>query len=500
MMVGACLAVSAFGVMAQDAPRDVRLTFLHTNDTHGHLLPFSYPEVASPTSMVSLVKARRDIGGAARRATLIKRIKQQNTHTTLTVDAGDICDGTPFSTEYHGDADIAAMNAIGYDFACPGNHEYNTTPAQVRKMIADAKFPLLSANTTVKETGKLLYTPYVIKNVDGVNIAFFGLLTFEARTYPAAREAYEMEPPIETAKKLVPELKKKADIVVAVTHIGVETDIELAAAVPQIDVIIGAHSHTLVPKPLLIPHPTDLRRNSIHGTLIVQDHQWGGSLGKLDLTLHKEPDEAWTISKYDGELIPVTANIPEDSETAAVVAKFWEPIKAKYGAVVGKAEGDFTEIGSNQAEYNLVADAVREQTGAEFDMENQGGVRAPIVRGAITYGDMVNVDPFGNTIVTFKATGKQIKEMLAKHRPAVSGIRYVYERGELKQATLGGKPIEDARIYSGVTNNYFARFLLEGIEDKTDTKKPRLDAVIAYIKAKGSIKPAYDDRRIVKLR
>ena len=103
-----------------------------------------------------------------------------------------MCDGTPFSVEYHGDADIAAMNAIGYDIACPGNHEYNNTLAQVRKMIAGAKFPLISANTLVKADGKSLYTPYVIKVIGDVRIAFFGLLTYDAHTYPAARTDLQM--------------------------------------------------------------------------------------------------------------------------------------------------------------------------------------------------------------------------------------------------------------------------------------------------------------------
>ncbi len=499
-LLGAWLLLLTSLAFAQDVKRDVKLTILHTNDTHGHLLPFSYPDVVEANSMVSLVKVRRNIGGVARRATLVKRIKAETKHTTLVVDCGDICDGTPFSTEYFGSADIAAMNAIGYDLATPGNHEYNNTPAQVRKMIAEAKFPLLSANSTVKGTKDLVYKPYVIKEIDGVKIAFLGLMTYDARTYPAAKEAFEMEPPIETAKRLVPELRKQADIIIALTHIGVEEDIELAAAVPQIDVIVGGHSHTLVPKPVLVPRPTDLRPYSVRGAVIVQAHQWGGSLGKLDLTFHKEPADSWTVSKYNGVLLPITSALAEDPETAAVVAKYWEPIKGKFGAEIGKADSDFTEIGDNQAEYNLVADAVREQMGVEFAIENQGGVRAPIVRGVITYGDMVTVDPFGNTIVTFKATGKQIKAILARNRPAVSGIRYVYERGELKEATINGKPFEDDKIYSGATNNYFARFALEGIEDKTDTKKPRLETVVAYIKAKGTIKPSYDGRRIVKMR
>ncbi len=97
-----------------------------------------------------------------------------------------------------------------------------------------------------------------------------------------------MTEPIAAALKLVPELRKQADLVVAVTHIGVDEDIKMAATVPGIDLIVGGHSHTLLPEPLLIPHPSETMPNSVHGTMIVQDFQWAGTLGRLDLTLHRE--------------------------------------------------------------------------------------------------------------------------------------------------------------------------------------------------------------------
>src|SRR5437867_10033910 len=87
--------------------KTVRLTILHTNDTHGHLLPYSYPETFDANSDLAKLESVHDIGGAARRATLINRIRNEKDHKTLLIDAGDICDGTPFSTEYHGDADMA---------------------------------------------------------------------------------------------------------------------------------------------------------------------------------------------------------------------------------------------------------------------------------------------------------------------------------------------------------------------------------------------------------
>ena len=493
-----CGSLLLIGHTASAQTQDVKLTILHTNDTHGHLLPFSYPDIRDKNSFVSLLRQKRDIGGAARRATLIKRIRAESGHATLVTDSGDICDGTPFSTEYHGDADIAVMNAIGVDLACPGNHEYSNPLLQVKKLIGEAKFPYLSANSFEKATGNSVFTPYTIKVINGVKIAFFGLMTYDARTYNAAKTDILMETPLESAKKLVPELRKRADIVIAVTHIGVEEDMQLAAVVPGIDVIVGGHSHTLLPKPILIPHPDDLRSYSARGTVIVQDHQWGGSLGRLDLTFHKEANDDWVVSRYTGALLPVTASLAEDADVAKVIEDYWKPIRTKYAEVLGEATGDFIQKGDDFAEYNLICDAVREEMGAEFDLENFGGVRAPLARGKITYADMVSMDPFGNTIVSFHATGKQIKAILLKHKPAVSGLRYKIERGEVTKVTLGGKPLEDDKLYSGVTNNYYGKFILEGIADQMDTKKPRLETTLAYIRTKKSVAPVFDGRRVIK--
>jgi 2',3'-cyclic-nucleotide 2'-phosphodiesterase (5'-nucleotidase family) len=492
-----CAIIKIPGVAFAQPVADVHITILHTNDTHGHLLPYSYPETYDADSDVGKLAVRHDIGGAARRGVLVKRIRAEKDHSTLLIDAGDICDGTPFSTEYHGDADIAAMNAIGYDVACPGNHEYNNTLIQVRKMIAEAKFPLVSANSKVKADGKPLYTPYVIKVIDGVRIAYFGLITYDARSYPAANNALIVEQPIETAKRLVPELRKAADLVVAITHIGVDEDIKLAAEVPGIDLIVGGHSHTLLPRPIVVPHPLDKTPNSIHGTLIVQDFQWAGTLGRLDLIVHHVSGGKATIERYNGKLLPITGGLPDDKDVATVVDKYWKPISAKYGKVVGEAAGDFAEKGQDLAEYNLVADSIRDQTGVDFEMENLGGVRSELAKGPITFGDLVTLDPFGDTIVTFHATGAQIKTMLISEQPAVSGISYAYDRGHLTSATIGGKPIEDSKIYFGAANSYLAGSILKDITDKADTKKTRIQAVQAYIQKNTPVKPAYDGRRVV---
>lgn len=490
------LAIQATALFA-DTPRTVQFTILHTNDTHGHILPYSYPETVEPGSPISRLKSRRNIGGAARRATLVKQIRREPGRQVMLIDAGDWMDGTPFSTEYRGDADIAVMNAIGYDLATLGNHEFSNLLPQVRKMIADAKFPILCANALVKESGQPLTTPYTIRDVAGAKIAFFGLLSESTRTYPGARNDLTIANAIATARRLVPELRRQADFVVAITHIGVEEDRQLATAVDGIDVIVGAHSHTMLLQPLFIAN-VPVHPDSVNGTIIVQNFQWAGTLGRLNLTLRRSAEGRWTISHYDGRLIPILSSIPEDLEVSAVIKRYWDPIAGKYGEVIGVAQDDFTRKGEDYAEYNLMADAMRATAGTEFDLQNFGGVRAPLVKGPVTYADLVAADPFSNTIITFKITGRQLKALLEKERPAVSGIRYVVEHGKLKEATIGEQPIEDSRVYFGSTNSYYAQFILKDIPEKTDTGVSRIGALVEYIRRQKTIKPAYDGRRILR--
>ncbi len=234
----------------------------------------------------------------------------------------------------------------------------------------------------------------------------------------------------------------------------------------------------------------------MNGTVIVQDYQWGGDLGRLDLLFEKGKDGAWKVDRYRARLIPITKDYAPDPAVAAVVDRFWQPIAARFGEVIGQAAGDFASRGEDRAEYNLVADAIRETFGTEIEMENLGGVRSPLVQGPITRADLVTMDPFNNTVVLFKITGRELKQILTKSTPAVSGLRYRIENHELVEASIGGQPIEDDRTYSGAANSYFANYALKGIQIQ-DTGKPRLDALIEYIRAKGTVRPSYDGRRVV---
>ena len=181
---------------------------------------------------------------------------------------------------------------------------------------------------------------------------------------------------------------------------------------------------------------------------------------------------------------------------ASVVERYWKPIAARYGKIIGQAAADFMERGDDLANYNLVADSVRQTYGAEIDLENMGGVRAPLLKGTITLENLADMDPFDNTVVTFRVSGRMLKTILETSRPAVSGLRYRIENNTLTSVTVGGQPLREDRVYTGTTNSYFARTALKEIETR-DTGKQRLEVLKEYIRKTGTVRPVFDGRRVI---
>ncbi len=495
----ACLLLSFLFFPELTSAQQVSLTILHTNDTHGHLLPFSYPSIFPPESELSQLKVRQNIGGIARRATLVKRLRaelESRGTTVWLVDAGDFCDGTPFSTEYHGEADVAAMNAAGYDLATLGNHEFNNPLPTLRKLLGLIQYPMVCANVFEASTGKSLTRPSLIRELGPLKIGVFGLTIRDSGRYRAGKEGLTVTDELETAQHMVKTLRPEAGIVIAISHAGDALDQQIAAAVPGLDIIIGGHTHSRLPAGQFIWHSNELKAKKTNGTVIVQAYQWGGELGRLDLLFTRDESGAWQVDHYHARLIPITSDIPEDPAVAAIVDRYWKPIAKNYGEIIGEAAGDFGEQGDDMAPYNLVADAVRETFATDIELENVAGVRAPLIKGKITRADLIEVDPFENKVVTFKITGRQLKETLRRTRPYVSGLRYRLENGEITELSIAGRPVNDDRVYTGATNTYFADYALKGIE-VTNTGKLRRDVLIDYIRSKGTVKPSYDGRRVV---
>lgn len=308
----------AIGALAADR---FELTIVHANDLHGMMLPFKYT-APIPGMAVTLPG---EVGGLARRATAIGAIRKAVTHPLALVDCGDVFTRGPWHQQFFGVPEIEALNAMNCDMLCVGNNEFKATEAADSQAILlglmrRSRFPWLAANLTVGDTGVPVegIHPFIVRDFNGVRVGFLGLTAPRAKDYPQTK-GWTITDPIEAAKKWVPEARKSCDILIAVTHIGVDLDKQLAAQVPGIDAIVGGDSHTYLPVPLAAKNPA--------GAVvpIVQAGEQGVMLGRLDLVFEK--GDGWKLRQYTGKLQPMTPDIPDDPAITQLLDRWLTPAK-----------------------------------------------------------------------------------------------------------------------------------------------------------------------------
>ena len=235
-----------FGLLCTCVAQDQPLVIIHTNDTHSQIDPYSY-------------KADVNMGGALRREAAISEVRAQYANTLL-LDAGDFSQGTPYFNFFKGYVEVRLMNAMRYDAATLGNHEFDNGCSALAARLKTAKFPVVCANYRFanKKLAKVI-KPYTIIERGGHRIGIFGLgVNLDGYTAPQIAREVSYINPVETARKMVEELKdQNCDLIVCLSHIGVDdskmdNDFNLARQVPEIDVIIGGHSHEELKEPVVI--------------------------------------------------------------------------------------------------------------------------------------------------------------------------------------------------------------------------------------------------------
>ncbi len=250
------------------------ITILHTNDVHSHIEPFpgDDPKFANQ-------------GGVARRLTLINTIKQKNPNTLL-LDAGDIFQGTPYFNFYGGELEFKLMSMLGYDAATVGNHDFDNGVGGLAAQMPNAKFKMISSNYDFSNTvmdGKT--KPYEIFEKEGIKIGVFGLgIELHGLVNKDMYKETVYMDPVEQAQDMSRILKteEKCDLVICLSHLGYEyefdkiSDLKLAAKTKDIDLIIGGHTHTFLPKPTIT-------QNSEGKNVIINQVGWAGiNLGRID--------------------------------------------------------------------------------------------------------------------------------------------------------------------------------------------------------------------------
>jgi len=482
------LPASAASEKAQwEADKSYKLTILHTNDNHGRFWSNRHGEY-----------------GMAARKTLIDSIRAQVSEAggqLLLLSGGDINTGVPESDLQDAEPDFKGMKHIGYDAMAIGNHEFDNELSVIRKQESWVDFPFLAANIYDSSSNKRLFKPYQVFEKGALRIAVMGLTTDDTKKLgnPEFMGGISFTTPVEEAKKLVPELNSKADIVIAATHMGhyqnakfginAPGDVTLARSVPGIDMIIGGHSQDPVcadaQGALITKYKAGMEcmPDVQNGTLIMQAHEWGKYVGRADLEFKNGE-----LSLLSYQLIPVNLKkkvknaegkkvrvhiadvIAEDAELKAILKPFQEQgqeqLQQKIGSVDEKLEGDRDQVRFKPTNMgHLIALAQMEKVGADLAVMNSGGIRDSIVKGDITYKDVLKVQPFANVVSFVELNGKELMDYLSavSSKPIDSGafaqfagVDLVIEKGELKSATIKGQDIDPAKNYRMAINSYIA--------------------------------------------
>jgi 2',3'-cyclic-nucleotide 2'-phosphodiesterase (5'-nucleotidase family) len=413
-----------------DEGREDTVLLLHTNDFHGH--------IENAASLAGLARRER-----ARRPDV------------LWLDAGDMISGTPVSTVHKGVPIFTVASAMGIDAACLGNHEFDYGYARIAAFREAATFPLLAANARDPDDALLADAEWKVFNVDGVRVGVIGLVTENTprHTVKAGNHGVQFEAAKKALKRLVPEVRKECDLLIALTHLGYDEDIELARSQKGVDVIVGGHTHTDLPGPV-----------QIGDTVVVQAFRYGERLGRVELTVDMEKRR---LARWEGKPLVIEPGVgPKDEAVARLVADLEGTVESLVGAVIAEA----TEPMSKAALNDMAETAFRDVLETDFGLNNIRGVRETLAKGPVSIRHIWTVFPFDNTLIRVKVKAARLPEHLKKKA----------------RDALGGKDPDPDRIYTVAVNSYMADHLklyLPGAEEPVeDTGISMRDSVVDWVR------------------
>lgn len=500
------------------------MTIVHINDTHAHL---------EPTSGLTLGGQRdQRLGGFARVISLFDRLRATATNP-LFLHAGDVFQGTLYFNQYQGLADRFFLHRMGIRAMAPGNHEYNLGPDGLANFLNGVRFPVVSANTDVSREPKLAgrIKPYTVVSVGGQRVGIIGLTTPDTPIMSSPGPNVRFTDPVSATQQAVVELLAKGvKYIVVLSHLGYLQDQELARRVTGVQVIVGGHSHTLLgqtPFPELRPggpYPTIVKNPENKDVLIVQAWEWAKVVGRLQVTF----DERGELVAHQGQVIPLTANLPEDRFALDAIAAYGMPIAALRAQVISRAavtlNGERIDVRRRETNLaNLIADAMlwkTRQAGTTIALQNGGGIRATIPAGNITVGQVNEVLPFGNTLVALELKGSEVlaalengvsqwEQTAGRFLSGVAGIRYTFDLSRPAgsrvtqvqvQTPTGFQPLDPNVTYRVVTNSFIASggdgftVLRDAKGFRVDTGFSDAEVLIEYLRTQPSWEPRLENR------
>ena len=415
-----------------------KFTILHSNDMHGDFLA----EVQG--------KGGKLIGGLALLSGYINKVRQEE-ENVLYVISGDIVQGSLIDAEYKGISTMEIMNYLAPDVVSLGNHEFDYGLPHLLFLEKMANFPIVNANLYIRKYNKRLMQPYIILNQAGFDILFTGILTekvMDSLKQDSLISSFVtlQEASLEVGKITNVYKNDDIDLTILLTHIGFESDIELAKMLrPEwgIDIIIGGHSHTILDKPRVV-----------NNVLIVQAGVGSDQIGRFDIVVD---DDTNSIVEYKWQLIPIDEDLAEpDQMLQDYIVKFQTVICKLAIKLTHPQREQETSLG------NLVADAFGEVAACDVVLVGSGSIRRNELGPLVTLKDLRSCFPYDDTLTRYTITGAQLKKVFSYiMRPenrnsegecyqVNTNVKAVYRDVTRKLVSLqiSGKKVRNDRMYT----------------------------------------------------
>ena len=392
----------AMSVQAQDENASVSTVFdvkiVHTNDIHARVEEDDYNQVIGMDRLSGIAQAFTE--GA---------------DGSLMLDSGDTFHGQPIATIVKGESVAKLMKACGYDAMTTGNHDWSYGKERLKELGGIANVKILSGNiknadgTSFFDTDELIKE--ITKNGKTLKIGVFGVSDPEMKnkTTPSNVEGLDFQDAVAYAKREAATLKAEGcDVVIALSHTLDPKNV--AAQVDGIDLWLCGHEHIELSESVTTPDGST--------TYVSESGYYLNTVGLIDLNCTMDEDGSVHVD-YNKTSVDYEAaqNYPKEASVTVVLDSIKAENETVLNRVIGTSpvelDGIWEHIRIGQTNLgNVITDAYLLATGADIAFENAGGIRASIAAGTVTYGDVINVSPYGNYVVTKKLTGAQIKEML----------------------------------------------------------------------------------------
>lgn len=479
-----------------------KITILHTNDIHGNFLPRT-------------IKAKnegqtdRDLGGFLALYDYVTKIRKQQENVLL-LDAGDFMTGNPIcDIEVKGAKGGGMMeffNLLKYDGQTCGNHEFDVSLDNIRKLIEIANHPVYSANLFTTDGSLFTNEPYHIYKKGDLSVGIIGAIVDDLPVYINApqRDQVKLKPAVQVIDSLAKIIDAETDLIVVLSHCGLEEDEKIAAGLGQeVDAIIGGHSHTRMKE-----------AKNINGILIVQAGSHLANVGQLELTVEDD-----RISSHSYKLVPLwNEDITPEPELAGKVKFYDEQIKKEYGRVIGTLETSWRRAHFSESNIgNFMADLIRDYGQADIGGINSGGIRANLNAGPIKKLDIKNILPFNNTVTVVPATGKDVLDFVKLNAGAaayerhgilqISGLNYEFTKAgenevKILNVTINGEPLDLEKTYKFATVDFVAanaeKYLGFEPKETNNLLMPLSDLAMQVIEKKGNVKSKIEGRMVKK--